>query len=339
MSLVSVPTSYGNQKQHKDVADAVTKYRDLHDDEKLTSEERNQNYQDVVVNYYDLTTDFYEKGWGEHFHFAKQFRGENYGEALRRQELYLALRSHMKHGTKALDIGCGIGGPMRNIARFTNATITGLNLNAYQVKRANELNKKAGLSHLLNVVEGDFMKMPFEDNTFDVVYEIEATAHAPTKLGVYSEAFRVLKPGGYFLGYEWAFTKNYEPNNGHHKYIKKAIEEGDGLPDIVHIKDVEVAMKEAGFLNVEVRDVAEESQVPWEDPLTPKYNWSNWQMTPIGKKILDVGLLLAEKAGFAPKGTVGVQRMLLRGQEGLYLGGKLKIFTPMAFHFGCKPEQ
>jgi sterol 24-C-methyltransferase len=52
------------------------------------------------------------------------------------------------------------------------------------------------------------MKMPFEDNTFDVVYEIEATAHAPTKLGVYSEAFRVLKPGGYFLGYEWAFTKN-----------------------------------------------------------------------------------------------------------------------------------
>jgi hypothetical protein len=111
------------------------------------------------------------------------------------------------------------------------------------------------------------------------------------------------------------------------------------LPDIVHIKDVEVAMKEAGFLNVEVRDVAEESQVPWEDPLTPKYNWSNWQMTPIGKKILDVGLLLAEKAGFAPKGTVGVQRMLLRGQEGLYLGGKLKIFTPMAFHFGCKPEQ
>lgn len=120
MSLVSVPTSYGNQKQHKDVADAVTKYRDLHDDDKLTSEERNQNYQDVVVNYYDLTTDFYEKGWGEHFHFAKQFRGENYGEALRRQELYLALRSHMKHGMKALDIGCGIGGPMRNIARFTS---------------------------------------------------------------------------------------------------------------------------------------------------------------------------------------------------------------------------
>ncbi len=51
------------------------------------------------------------------------------------------------------------------------------------------------------------MKMPFEDNTFDIVYEVEATAHAPSKLGVYSEAFRVLKPGGVFCGYEWTFTK------------------------------------------------------------------------------------------------------------------------------------
>lgn len=30
---------------------------------------------------------------------------------------------------KVLDCGCGIGGPMRNIAKFTNATITGVTLN------------------------------------------------------------------------------------------------------------------------------------------------------------------------------------------------------------------
>ncbi len=111
------------------------------------------------------------------------------------------------------------------------------------------------------------------------------------------------------------------------------------MPDIAHINDVAVAMKEAGFFDVEVRDIAEESQVPWEDPLTPKYTMSNWQMTPVGQKVLDVGLSIAEKIGLAPKGTVGVQRMLLRGQEGLYLGGKLKIFTPMAFHFGRKPSK
>lgn len=117
--LVSVPSSYGNQKQHANVADAVTKYRDLHDDQKHTTDERNKNYQDVVVNYYDLATDFYEKAWGEHFHFAKQFRGEAYSDALKRHELYLALRAHMKEGMKVLDVGCGIGGPMRNIAKFT----------------------------------------------------------------------------------------------------------------------------------------------------------------------------------------------------------------------------
>lgn len=338
MSLISVPNSYGNQKNEKDVETYINKYRDLHDDNKLSTEERNKNYQDVVVGYYDLATDFYEKGWGEHFHFAKQFKGEPYTEALKRQEFYLALRAHMKEGSKVLDIGCGIGGPMRNIARFTGAHITGLNLNAYQVKRATELNAKAGLSHLLTVVQGDFMKMPFEDNSFDICYEIEATAHAPSKVGVYSEAYRVLKPGGIFVGYEWVFTKNYDPNSEQHKFIKKAIEEGDGLPDIAHINDIPVALKESGFVDVEVRDVAEEAQVPWEDPLTPKYTLSNWQLTPIGKKLIGLALTAAEKVKLAPKGTLGVQNMLLRAQEGLYLGGKLKVFTPMAFHYGKKPE-
>ena len=44
--------------------------------------------------------------------------------------------------------------------------------------------------------------MPFPDNTFDAVYAIEATVHAPSLAGVYSEIFRVLKPGGTFGVYE-----------------------------------------------------------------------------------------------------------------------------------------
>lgn len=36
-----------------------------------------------------------------------------------------------------------------------------------------------GITPLANIVRGDFLNMPFEPNTFDGAYAIEATCHAP----------------------------------------------------------------------------------------------------------------------------------------------------------------
>ena len=52
---------------------------------------------------------------------------------IQRHEYYLAGRLGVKRGDKVLDCGCGIGGPYRNIARFTGADITGITINEYQV--------------------------------------------------------------------------------------------------------------------------------------------------------------------------------------------------------------
>jgi sterol 24-C-methyltransferase len=38
--------------------------------------------------------------------------------------------------------------------------------------------------------------MPFESNTFDGAYELEATCHSPSLEAIYYEIFRCLKPGG-----------------------------------------------------------------------------------------------------------------------------------------------
>jgi sterol 24-C-methyltransferase len=58
---------------------------------------------------------------------------------------------------KVLDVGCGVGGPAREIVKFTGAHVTGLNNNDYQIERATKYAQKEGLSHLLNFVKGDFM--------------------------------------------------------------------------------------------------------------------------------------------------------------------------------------
>ncbi len=61
----------------------------------------------------------------------------------------------MKSGDRVLDVGCGVGGPLRNISRFTGAHVTGLNNNGYQVKRAIKLNETAKLQKQTDVVQGE----------------------------------------------------------------------------------------------------------------------------------------------------------------------------------------
>jgi ubiquinone/menaquinone biosynthesis C-methylase UbiE len=59
-------------------------------------------------------------------------------------------------------------------------------------------------------VQANFMQLPFPNDSFDGVYAIEATCHAPKREGVYGEIYRVLKPGQIFATYEWCLTPKYD---------------------------------------------------------------------------------------------------------------------------------
>lgn len=74
-----------------------------------------------------------------------------------RHEHYLASNIGIKKGMQVLDVGCGVGGPAREIAKFTDAKITGLNINDYQIERARRAAVSEGLGDKLNFVKGDFM--------------------------------------------------------------------------------------------------------------------------------------------------------------------------------------
>ena len=62
--------------------------------------------------------------------------------------------------------------------------------------------------------------MSFPPETFDAVYAIEATVHAASLKGVYSEIFKVLKPGGVFGVYEWFMTDAYDNDNPRHRSLR-----------------------------------------------------------------------------------------------------------------------
>ena len=120
------------KKRDIEVNKWIDEYNNLHDDESTGLENRNASYTTLVNAYYELATLFYEWGWGQSFHFAYQLKGESFKEAIERHEYFLAGKLGVRKGDKVLDCGCGVGGPLRNIARFTRADITGVTLNQVQ---------------------------------------------------------------------------------------------------------------------------------------------------------------------------------------------------------------
>jgi len=322
-------------KQGIKVGSDIDRYNNQHDLHGGDAEARKEGYADLVNTYYNLATDFYEIGWGQSFHFANKFAGETFNESITRHEYYLAARLGIQPSDSVLDCGCGIGGPLRNLGRFTGASITGVTLNQYQVDRGNGLCAKAGLAPRCKLVKADFHKLPFPDNSFDHVYSIEACCHSPDRADVYREIYRVLKPGGCFVSYEWCLTKKHRDGDAQHMLSKKLIEEGDGLPDMMSTTHCDDSLVKVGFQVVETRDAALDPNPggeAWYVILTPSFfNLFRLQFTAIGTFFINVFMTCLEALRLAPAGSGKVREMLRQGQLGLVMGGEMGTFTPMYY--------
>ncbi len=133
------------------------------------------------------------------------------------------------------------------IARFSGAKIVGVNSNAYQLERARNLTEDAETTHLAEYVHCDFLDVDSPDESFDAVYAIESTFHAPDKLSIYGEVFRLLKLGAWFAAYEYCLTDRFDASNPHHLKIKDDIELGGGMHDIDERHTVDDALPTVGF--------------------------------------------------------------------------------------------
>lgn len=188
--------------------------------------------------------------------------------------------------------------------------------------------------------------MSFPDETFDMVYAIEATVHAPSLEGVYSQIFRVLKPGGVFGVYEWLMTDAYDNSNTHHREIRLGIEQGDGISNMVRISEGVRAIQAAGFKLEIHEDLADSDGArPWYYPLDGDLRMAQnlgdivaiSRMTKWGRFIAHNAVGVLERIGLAPAGTRKTADGLGRAADALVAGGKEKLFTPMYLMVARKP--
>lgn len=105
-------------------------------------------------------------------------------------------------GMQVLDVGCGLGGPSRRLASNYGCHVTGLDLTEAYCRVAEALSVRLGLDHLVSYRTGDALDMPFEDERFDVLWTQHASMNISDKAQLYSEMYRVLKPGGHLAIYD-----------------------------------------------------------------------------------------------------------------------------------------
>ncbi len=111
------------------------------------------------------------------------------------------------NGLKVLDVGCGIGGPCRMLADEFNCNVSGIDMSREFIRTAKQLSEIVELNGSTEFVHGDALNLPYDDNSFDVVWTQHVQMNVENKARFYSEINRVLKDGGKFIYYD-IFKKN-----------------------------------------------------------------------------------------------------------------------------------
>ncbi len=170
-------------------------------------------------DYYDSgdADSFYYHVWGgEDIHIGiYKSEDEPIRDASRRTvERMASLIGDAEDSPRVLDIGAGYGGSARHLASKLGLEVVCLNLSKVQNARNRAMNKEEeDLDGLIDVVDGDFENLPFEDDSFDIVWSQDSILHSSNRRRVFEEVDRVLRPGGRFVFTDPMMASDADPKN------------------------------------------------------------------------------------------------------------------------------
>lgn len=158
-------------------------------------------------------------------------------------------------GKRVLDIGCGCGGIALHILKKHGAAhVTGFDVEEPVIRHASERAEAMGETGRASFVQAPPGPLPFQDESFDIVFSKDALLHVPDKDALFTEIFRVLRPGGVFAASNWMISHDGEPSQDMKAYIA-----AEGLSfAMASPARYRQAMERAGF-----RDVICIDRNPW----------------------------------------------------------------------------
>lgn len=154
-------------------------------------------------------------------------------------------------GRTVLDIGCGAGGiDLLLVRQYGARYVTGIDVEDSVIARARALVHEAGLGDRIGLAKVAPGPLPFPPATFEIVFSKDSIVHIPDKHALMREAFRVVKPGGWFVASDWLIGHDGPPSEQMKAYI--ASEGLDfGMASPMRYAD---ALNAAGFQKIEIRN-------------------------------------------------------------------------------------
>lgn len=195
----------------------------------------------------------------------------------------LADRLTVRPGGHVLDIGCGIGGPARYIAKRFGCRVTGIDLTPAFVDAGRKLTALVGLENQVSLDLGDAQRLPYGDATFDGAYAQHVTMNIPDRRGFFAEAARVLKPGAWF-----ALTEHGLGAGGAPHYPLPWSDDGSGAY-LARPAETRALLEEAGFTDIALEDTGEKYLAAYKKAIALAEQGA---LPPLG-----VHILLGENAG------------------------------------------
>ncbi|KAI9036991.1 class I SAM-dependent methyltransferase [Aspergillus affinis] len=222
-------------------------------DEKQMVEELGPNYQekvgDCLKSYYGVLNHLCALGDVEKM-YIPPFMSKK-ATVLENQLLYeesIAEDIGLEKDDKVLDLGCGRGRVAAHMTQYSGAQVTGLNIDPNQIAQARSYNEECGFKDNTFVVQ-DFnsLPLPFESESFDAFYQIQALSLCKDLPGLFSEVFRVVKPGAKISLLDWVSFPEYDASNPEHAELMRRVKPLIGAVGTPTPESLEKALTDAGF--------------------------------------------------------------------------------------------
>jgi SAM-dependent methyltransferase len=161
-------------------------------------------------------------------------------------------KAGVSQGMSVLDVGGGLGGSARVLANETGCAVTVLDLNEQFCRVGEALTARTGLSERVTFRQGNAMELPFEGESFDLVWSQHAAMNIPDKRRMYAEMRRVLRPGGRLALHD-VMAGPAQPIHFPVPWAREA-----SICFVLPPEEVRVMVKEVGFREISWEDTSAE---------------------------------------------------------------------------------
>ncbi len=108
----------------------------------------------------------------------------------------VAVNSFIDSSKRVLEIGSNTGFTSVNMSLLTGCKVSGIDINDDSVEEARKYAKENNIDDKVEFQVATTLKLPYEDNTFDIVWASNVTSFVEDKKKAVEEYLRVLKYGG-----------------------------------------------------------------------------------------------------------------------------------------------